>query len=129
MAVLFFLLAIGAFVVGALLFGVSKSAIHEIEAGIAFLLGGLFVVSSMICDGVNRIIKSLRSNAKQQNEQSAESHKLIEVQQEKCRQLLEEIAPLVADLAADSDWNRDIKKKELERSRALEAARRKNKES
>ena len=54
MSVLLFLLALSAAGLGALILVASKSAIHEIESLILFLIGAVFFVGTAIVDAVKR---------------------------------------------------------------------------
>ena len=59
MRILLFLLAILAFLAGAGIFASAKSAIHEIEAFILFLITAVFISGAGIVEAVNQLRKDL----------------------------------------------------------------------
>lgn len=59
MRVLLFILAILAFLAGGAILGGAKSAIHEIEAFILFLISAVFISGAGIVEAVNRLRKEL----------------------------------------------------------------------
>lgn len=60
MKVLLFLLAIAAAVVGVLILQNAKSAIHEIEAWILFLIAAVFLVGAAIVESLASLRNELR---------------------------------------------------------------------
>lgn len=64
MRFLLFLLAILAFLAGAGIFVGSKSAIHEIEAFLLFLIGAVFISGAGVVDAVNLLRKEIKAENK-----------------------------------------------------------------
>lgn len=59
MRILLFLLAILAFLAGAGILAGAKSAIHEIEALILFLIGAVFISGAGVVEAVNQLRKEM----------------------------------------------------------------------
>lgn len=59
MRILLFLLGFLAFLFGALILSAAKSAIHEIEAFILFVIGAVFISGAAIVDSMNLMIKKM----------------------------------------------------------------------
>ncbi|MGD0627254.1 MAG: hypothetical protein ABSB32_21445 [Thermodesulfobacteriota bacterium] len=59
MRVFLFLLALLAFLLGVAILASAKSAIHEIEAFILFLIGAVFISSAAVLDSMNLLKKKL----------------------------------------------------------------------
>ncbi|MDA1143295.1 MAG: hypothetical protein O3B01_32465 [Planctomycetota bacterium] len=60
MRVILAILAIAAFFAGAAILGDAKSAIHEIEAFILFLISAVFISGVGIVEAVNQLRKELK---------------------------------------------------------------------
>ena len=72
MRVFLFILCVLSFVVGGLIFVAAKSAIHEIEASLLFLISAVFLVGAAIVEAIDRLLKieheamnAQRENAKE----------------------------------------------------------------
>ena len=59
MQFLLFVLAILAFLAGAAIFAGAKSAIHEIEAFLLFLISAIFISGASVVEAVHRLRKEL----------------------------------------------------------------------
>jgi cytochrome c biogenesis protein CcdA len=59
MRILLFILGLVAFLYGASVMGVARSAVHEIEAFILFLIGAVFISGAAIVEAVNAVRKKL----------------------------------------------------------------------
>jgi len=59
MRILLFLLALLAFLLGVIILASAKSAIHEIEAFILFLIGAVFISGAAILESMNLLRKKL----------------------------------------------------------------------
>ncbi len=60
MRFILFVLALLAFLAGGCILAVARSAIHEIEAFVLFLIGAVFISDAAIVDAVNLLQKELR---------------------------------------------------------------------
>jgi len=60
MRILLFILGVLAFTGGLLILSSAKSAIHEIEAFILFLIGSVFVSSAGIVEAINLLRKEMQ---------------------------------------------------------------------
>jgi hypothetical protein len=65
MRILLFLLGNLAFLVGAGILAGAKSAIHEIEAFILFLIGAVFISGAGVVEAVNLLRKEIATDKKQ----------------------------------------------------------------
>jgi len=65
MKILLFLLAILTFMAGASILAVAKSAIHEIEAFILFLISAVFISGASVVEAVNLLRKEVATDKKQ----------------------------------------------------------------
>jgi uncharacterized membrane protein len=65
MRVLLFLLAVLAFLLGAAILALARSAIHEIEAFILFLIGPVFLSADAIVYSVNLLRKKTEGRGSQ----------------------------------------------------------------
>jgi len=63
MTIILLLLAVSTFFFGILILSSAKSAIHEIEAFIIFLISAVFIVGAFIVDSVNQLQKKILRNS------------------------------------------------------------------
>jgi hypothetical protein len=61
MRILLFILAILAFLAGASIFAAAKSAIHEIEGFMLFLISAVFISGAGVVEAVNLLRKDMAS--------------------------------------------------------------------
>lgn len=61
MRILLFILAILAFLAGASILATAKSAIHEIEAFVLFLIAAVFISGAGVVEAVNLLRKDMAS--------------------------------------------------------------------
>ena len=61
--IVFFVLSTLVFLSGCAVLVTAKSAIHEIEAGIAFLISSIFLSAAAVVDAVNRLTKLIEKEA------------------------------------------------------------------
>lgn len=95
MAVAHLLLAIVAYAIGVVVIGNAQSALHEIEAGMCFIIGTLFVVASQVADS------------------SAANRRKADRQANQIKERMERIADQVDELASDTAYFRDLKANEM----------------
>lgn len=69
MRILLFILAILAFLVGVSILNAAKSAIHEIEAFILFLMSAVFISGAGVVEAVNLLRKDMAFLRGQANKQ------------------------------------------------------------
>src|SRR5437867_4261766 len=104
MAVILFLLAMLAFFAGLLFFMIAKSAIHEIEGLLCWLISAVFLSGAAIVAAVNMRLKALQAGIADLTGRTGDSRRCpycaeaIRVQAVKCRYCQSELVPLASTL-------------------------------